>query len=111
MTHGTRTAYNNAKCRCMECRQANKLYLLQRPRRLELNAMKRDTPCKDCGQYFAHYQMEFDHVPERGPKLLQLSSEQVHSVSEEVFRTELAKCDIVCANDHNKRTYERSNKS
>ena len=65
-------------------------------------------PCTDCKRKFPHYVMEFDHVPERGKKrgtiatLVGASSLEAPSVKEE-----LAKCDLVCANCHKIRTYER----
>lgn len=62
-------------------------------------------PCQDCGQSFPHYVMEFDHVPERGPKQFNISRGNTGSSA---WLTELAKCDLVCANCHRARTYERT---
>ena len=46
--------------------------------------------------------MEFDHV--RGRKLFNLSTGSPSWVQ---FETELKKCDVVCGNCHNTRTYKR----
>ncbi len=62
-------------------------------------------PCLDCGGTFPFFVMQFDH---RDPR------EKSYVVSKMVGRTgrdrilaEVAKCDVVCANCHRKRTYER----
>lgn len=60
----------------------------------------------DCGQYWEPWQMEFDHrtgVDKRGT-VIQMASRNV-----KVMLEELAKCDVVCANCHNTRTYMRRN--
>lgn len=72
--------------------------------RLTVAAAKKDQPCTDCGGVFPPCVMDFDHVPERGPKLFDLgrSDRSLKAIAEE-----LAKCDIVCANCHRIRTWER----
>jgi hypothetical protein len=67
-------------------------------------AAKKGKPCADCGGTFPPCVMDFDHVPERGPKLFNLGNADygVKAVSEE-----MAKCDIVCANCHRIRTWNR----
>lgn len=62
-------------------------------------------PCHDCGVTFPHYAMDFDHVPERGPKLFTIASNLGRSI--EVLEAEIAKCDLVCANCHRSRTHHR----
>lgn len=52
--------------------------------------------------------MEFDHVPERGPKLKSVVCSARNGLQTEEFKNEIAKCDIVCANCHRIRTYNRS---
>jgi hypothetical protein len=68
----------------------------------------RSNPCTDCEGSFPYYVMEFDHVPERGPKLFTLSSSQ-HSLGMNSPRiiAEIKKCDLVCANCHKVRTWKR----
>src|SRR5688572_11935819 len=64
----------------------------------------KQAPCTDCGVEYPHYVMEFDHA--RGEKLFNISSYQ-RAVGSERFLEELAKCDVVCANCHNIRTWNR----
>ena len=76
-----------------------------REEQIKLLADLRRVPCLDCGGTFPFFIMQFDH---RDP------SEKRYMVSMMVGRTgterilaEVAKCDIVCANCHRERTYQR----
>jgi formate-dependent nitrite reductase cytochrome c552 subunit len=64
----------------------------------------RTIPCLDCGGTFAPYAMEFDH---RDPttKLFALTSSRAMLKPREQLLAEIAKCDIVCSNCHQARTY------
>lgn len=67
---------------------------------------EKDNPCTDCGGRFPGPAMQFDHVPERGPKLFQLGmmdTRRKYSLAE--LKAERAKCDLVCANCHAIRTF------
>lgn len=64
----------------------------------------RSKPCTDCHETFEWFIMEFDHVPERGPKRFNITDGCVDRLD---FKLELAKCDLVCANCHARRTYNR----
>jgi len=64
-------------------------------------------PCADCERSFPHYVMEFDHVPERGPKLFSVGNTS-HWHNRERLVAEIAKCDVVCANCHRTRTWQRA---
>jgi hypothetical protein len=66
---------------------------------------KKDKPCSDCGICYPWYVMEFDHV--RGKKQFNLSIVGSMMCSIEKIDREIAKCDLVCANCHRKRTFER----
>jgi len=55
-------------------------------------------PCADCGSTFHHSQMDFDHV--RETKVCCVP----HARSKAALLKEAAKCDVVCANCHRKRT-------
>ena len=66
---------------------------------------KESKGCFDCGGAFPHYVLEFDHKPEfekSGVVYRVLVSEGVEKAWEEI-----AKCDVVCANCHKIRTYNR----
>ena len=60
-------------------------------------------PCKDCGIRYHFCQMSFDHVV--GVKKFNMSSANKRNLEE--IMLEAAKCEIVCANCHAMRTYQR----
>jgi hypothetical protein len=62
-------------------------------------------PCVDCHQTFPTACMHFDHV--RGKKIGGVSILVSDGVSRERLLTELAKCELVCANCHAIRTEMR----
>ncbi len=59
--------------------------------------------CHDCAGVFTASQLEFDHC--RGDKLFELSNGGKRSLL--AIATEIAKCDVVCANCHRIRTHSR----
>lgn len=63
----------------------------------------KNRPCKDCGHEYPPHVMDFDHLRDKdftiGLKKLK--------IKESVLRAEIAKCDVVCANCHRQRTFER----
>jgi hypothetical protein len=76
--------------------------------RKECNRIKnaaKDRPCADCHIKYPFYVMDFDHVPERGVKLFNIST--FHQGQVEKLKAEIAKCDVVCANCHRERTWGR----
>lgn len=73
--------------------------------RAALDAIKASTPCHDCGQRFPHYVMEFDHA--RGTKKLNISSMCSRRIDGPTVVEEIEKCDLVCANCHKVRSYNR----
>jgi hypothetical protein len=70
--------------------------------------IKKDAVCADCGGKFPPCVLDFDHVPERGPKLFNIGTSDV---SIKRLEAEIAKCDIVCANCHRIRTWLSRGKS
>ena len=58
-------------------------------------------PCTDCKQWFNPWQMEFDHLPSFKKKF-QINCRL--GLSKRVIN-EIRKCQLVCANCHNNRTY------
>lgn len=69
----------------------------------EVMRRAKDKPCQDCGIKYPAYVMDFDHV--RGDKVRKVSGLTNGSTS--VILAEIAKCDVVCANCHRQRTFER----
>jgi hypothetical protein len=68
----------------------------------------KDKSCADCGNRFAFYIMQFDHV--RGIKLFNIGDYGqfgAGAISRRKLIAEIAKCDVVCANCHAERTYQR----
>ena len=65
---------------------------------------KRRKGCFECGLHDIRV-LQFDHVPERGKKEFKLSEHRVKGPKK--LKEELAKCDVVCANCHAIRTWER----
>lgn len=75
-----------------------------RAKRREFMHDLKSVPCMDCGGKFDPICMDFDHRPGTVKKFcigtrLQLSMERI--------LTEIAKCDIVCANCHRIRTHRK----
>lgn len=60
-------------------------------------------PCMDCKISYIPYVMDFDHV--RGIKVKNVSL--MRYFSEPAILSEIAKCDLVCANCHRIRTFNR----
>lgn len=70
--------------------------------RAHIRAVK-DTPCLDCGIKYPYYVMQFDHIRDKKYHVSRL----VSSNNMKKLEAELAKCEIVCANCHAERTYQR----
>lgn len=91
-----RTAHPN------ECR--DRVRLRHRERRAFIEQFK-DQPCVDCGQKYIPCVMDFDHV--RGVKVTNVGTMVSGAYTLDQIRDEIAKCDVVCANCHRIRTWER----
>jgi hypothetical protein len=109
---------------CRECQRAyvrghyyaNRQYYLEKALRsnrrhrelirAELRRLK-DVPCADCGVRYPPWVMQFDHV--RGQKLFNLGAwnHMSTNIRTEQLLAEAAKCEIVCANCHHERTWQR----
>ena len=72
--------------------------------RADLLDQLRSVPCADCGGVFAQCAMDFDH---RDPSSKVRSVTRMINGSIEKMLAEAAKCDIVCANCHRLRTFQR----
>lgn len=71
-------------------------------RRYQLLRRLKNKPCMDCQGWFDHWQMEFDH---REHKEFNISSGL--ALPMEKLLAEIKKCDVVCANCHKTRTFQR----
>lgn len=61
-------------------------------------------PCADCGVQYPYYVMDFDHR-EGEEKIFEMN--RVNYVTMRTIKQEIEKCDVVCANCHRERTYQR----
>ena len=71
----------------------------------EIMREHKSKPCADCGSEFPFYVMDFDHR-DADEKCLSVSK-MAQQMSVRRLLDEIAKCDVVCANCHRIRTYER----
>jgi hypothetical protein len=78
----------------------------ERGRKAWLVSLKTGRPCTDCGRVFPHQVMQWDHRPSV-EKLGDVSGDFWGHSREEIL-AEIAKCDLVCANCHAIRTFERA---
>ena len=88
--HKAATAANRAAVR-----RANK----------ELVRTAKARPCADCGVQYPPHVMDFDHV--RGRKSGNIAHMKTY-VRTATLASEIAKCDVVCANCHRVRSHARS---
>lgn len=72
--------------------------------RAQLNAIKLESGCVDCGYRDHPAALDFDHLPGTD-KRLNISKETKASWAR--IEAELAKCEVVCANCHRVRTETR----
>lgn len=70
-----------------------------------LNQDLKNAPCADCGQVFHFAAMQWDHLP--GTEKINEVSNLVGNGRTRQFLAEIAKCELVCANCHAVRTYNR----
>jgi len=68
-------------------------------------ALKAGKPCTDCGGYFHHAAMVWDHLP--GHDKLGDLGRLVASHSKTRVLEEISKCELVCANCHAVRTHNK----
>ena len=71
----------------------------------ELHLYKEKHGCADCRNHYPHYVLEFDHRPEENK--IDVVYRVLRNYGPEAAWNEVAKCDVVCANCHKIRTYQR----
>ena len=64
----------------------------------------KNKPCTDCGVLYPFYVMQFDHL---GDKNFSLGAFSTHTISLKRVQEEIEKCEVVCANCHAVRTWQR----
>jgi hypothetical protein len=119
---GNRSGHPYEKCKeCMKRRGRN-YYHVNRNRQLKLAISRRgkyrvlmhtylsevkNRPCMDCDKRYPSYVMDFDHR-EGEIKTNEIARMIVGGWSKNKIETEIKKCDLVCANCHKIRTFERN---
>lgn len=75
-----------------------------------IDAYKRDRSCIDCGFLGKEfpYVLDFDHLEGGVTKKFNIGSWSRSVLSVEAIEREIAKCELVCANCHRKRTFKKS---
>lgn len=67
--------------------------------------IKESKPCTDCGLFYPYYVMDFDHLDGNNKTHNPGHFYQRYGIKR--IDEELAKCELVCANCHRKRTHLR----
>ena len=62
----------------------------------------KEKPCTDCGIQYPFYVMQLDHLRDK-----LFTPSQAGATSVKRLLAEIAKCEVVCANCHAARTYQR----
>jgi len=79
-----------------------------------INELRSSTPCTDCGQKYHFSMMQFDHITpgtKRGTSKyggVLWMGKQGYSIKN--IQAEIDKCEVVCANCHQYRTWARHHK-
>lgn len=102
--HPDRSAEGRKKWRAKNPEKVKEMSRRQYARSMEIiRGLRKNGKCADCGNPDERV-LDFDHVPERGKKLRNVTNASLGIKKRE---EELKKCDIVCANCHRIRTFER----
>lgn len=104
---------------CHECQRLydRERYAAKRDYRKQINQEWKDrqrslvyalkaNPCTDCGTVYHPAAMHFDHLP--GSEKVKDVATLMRYASTERLLDEIAKCELVCANCHAVRTWERA---
>lgn len=64
--------------------------------------------CIDCGEKYPYYMLDLDHISD--DKKFNISNYRRYTQDIDIIKEEISKCEVVCANCHRIRTYQRSAK-
>jgi len=73
-------------------------------RHRQIVASAKSVPCADCSGRFPTCVMDFDHLDDKTGDI----SRMMYSAGTDALLSEIAKCEVVCANCHRVRTQRRS---
>lgn len=102
-----RDYYKKNKTRFIEKNRRNKNRQRKRLRAIVLEVKQRS--CADCGGVFHPWVMEFDHR-EGSDKIAEVANLISKGCPDARLLEEIGKCDVVCANCHRMRTFNRFQK-
>lgn len=94
----TRSHYRNNKRQYLD--RNVRSYLKRR----ELGRQIKSRACADCGIQYPYYVMDFDH---REGETKEYELNRIDRMTTRALLREIEKCDVVCANCHRERTYQR----
>lgn len=101
------TPSSTAKIHCSDACQRIARYAVQltKARRFQkmTNDIKMASGCVDCGYRLHPWALQFDHIPDRGKKIMAVSK----FTDPRKARKEMLKCEVRCANCHMIKTNER----
>ena len=100
--------YSNPRSRAEHIRQSVIHNQERRQRFQRIADEEKRRPCADCGKSYSSWVMHFDHLPENGTKLGNVSFFAHGNSTEKALRAEMKKCEVVCANCHAERTHQRA---
>jgi hypothetical protein len=103
-----RAYYKKNKTRFIEKNRRNKNRQRKRLKAILLEAKQRS--CADCGGEFHPWVMEFDHR-EGSVKITEVANLVSKGCTDTRLLEEISKCDVVCANCHRMRTFNRFQKA
>jgi hypothetical protein len=75
-----------------------------RKKRIDIIFKLKSVPCKDCNIQYKPWQMQFDHLRD---KKFNIGDANSVGMKLNLILEEVKKCDVVCANCHADRTYNR----
>jgi len=95
--------------RCKQCREKDEKNFpnVQLSSRIRYIIEQKSKPCIDCHTNYPYYVMQFDHLSGLD-KEFNVSQAVYSKKSLDQIKEEIAKCELVCANCHAIRTYNRS---
>lgn len=115
-TNRTRPDGKCSACRACHNKYTKRHYQANKPsyfKKAKVNDAKlmawidslKDNPCTDCGIKYKPWQMDFDHV--LGEKQFNIAFARSKKLGRSAILSEIAKCELVCANCHRDRTHNR----
>ena len=95
---------------CRSHYSSNKKYYINKANKYNkkvykwVTELKTGKSCTDCKQPYPHYILDFDYLHDKEFNI----ANKAHTVSRKRLVEELEKCELVCANRHRTRTWNRS---